>query len=76
MAASPPAWSQEMAGSDPARQDCELPENEFLFHVAAIYATGDMVLSADGFTTISAPRIAMLGPGGNYPARLLECVHV
>jgi alpha-galactosidase len=38
----------------------ELPENEFLFHATAIYATGGMLLSGDDLTTIPEPRLAML----------------
>jgi alpha-galactosidase len=38
----------------------ELPENEFLFHATAIYATGGMLLSGDDLTAIPAPRLAML----------------
>lgn len=38
----------------------DLPENEFLFHATAIYATGGMVLSGDDLTAIPAPRLAML----------------
>jgi alpha-galactosidase len=38
----------------------ELPENEFLFHATAIYATGGMVLSGDDLTTLPAPRLAIL----------------
>jgi alpha-galactosidase len=36
------------------------PENEFLFHATAIYATGGMVLSGDDLTSIPEPRLAML----------------
>jgi alpha-galactosidase len=38
----------------------ELPENEFVFHATAIYATGGMLLSGDDLTTIAEPRMAML----------------
>ena len=38
----------------------DLPENEFLFHATAIYATGGMVLSGDDLTKITADRLAML----------------
>lgn len=38
----------------------ELPEQEFLFHATAIYATGGMLLSGDDLTTMPAPRMAML----------------
>ena len=38
----------------------ELPENEFLFHATAIYATGGMLLSGDDLTVIPEPRMAML----------------
>jgi alpha-galactosidase len=38
----------------------DLPEEEFRFHVTAIYATGGMILSGDDLTAISAPRLAML----------------
>lgn len=37
-----------------------LPENEFLFHAAATYATGGMLLSGDDLTKISAERKALL----------------
>jgi len=38
----------------------DLPDNEFLFHATAIYATGGMLLSGDDLTTIPEPRLAML----------------
>ena len=38
----------------------DLPENEFLFHATAIYATGGMTLSGDDLTTLPEPRVAML----------------
>jgi alpha-galactosidase len=38
----------------------DLPDNEFQFHAAAIYASGGMLLSGDDLTTISQPRLAML----------------
>ena len=38
----------------------DLPDNEFLFHATAIYATGGMVLSGDDLTTIPEARLAML----------------
>jgi alpha-galactosidase len=38
----------------------DVPENEFLFHAAAIYATGGMVLSGDDLTTIPDKRLAIL----------------
>jgi hypothetical protein len=38
----------------------ELPEDEFLFHATAIYATGGMLLSGDDLTAIAEPRMAML----------------
>jgi alpha-galactosidase len=38
----------------------DLPENEFLFHATAIYATGGMLLSGDDLTTIPEKRLAML----------------
>lgn len=38
----------------------DLPENEFLFHATAIYATGGMVLSGDDLTSIPPARSAML----------------
>lgn len=38
----------------------QLPENEFLFHAAATYATGGMLLSGDDLTRISAERQALL----------------
>jgi alpha-galactosidase len=38
----------------------DLPDNEFLFHATAIYATGGMVLSGDDLTTIPEKRLAML----------------
>ena len=38
----------------------DLPENEFVFHATAIYATGGMVLSGDDLTTIPPARLAML----------------
>jgi alpha-galactosidase len=37
-----------------------LPENEFYFHAAAIFATGGMVLSGDDLTKIPPDRLAML----------------
>ena len=38
----------------------DLPDNEFLFHATAIYATGGMLLSGDDLTTMPEPRLAML----------------
>ncbi len=38
----------------------DLPENEFLFHATAIYATGGMLLSGDDLTRIADARMAML----------------
>jgi alpha-galactosidase len=38
----------------------ELPENEFLLHATAIYATGGMVLSGDDLTALPEPRLAIL----------------
>ena len=38
----------------------ELPEDEFLFHATAIYATGGMLLSGDDLTAMPAPRMATL----------------
>jgi len=38
----------------------DLPENEFLFHATAIYATGGMVLSGDDLTAIPEKRLAIL----------------
>ena len=38
----------------------DLPENEFLFHATAIYATGGMVLAGDDLTQIPPGRLAML----------------
>jgi len=38
----------------------DLPENEFYFHAAAIYATGGMLLSGDDLTKIPPGRLAML----------------
>ena len=38
----------------------DLPDNEFLFHATAIYATGGMVLSGDDLTAIPEKRLAML----------------
>jgi alpha-galactosidase len=38
----------------------DLPDNEFLFHATAIYATGGMLLSGDDLTAIPEPRLAML----------------
>jgi alpha-galactosidase len=38
----------------------DLPENEFLFHATAIYATGGMLLSGDDLSTIPAARMALL----------------
>jgi len=38
----------------------DLPENEFLFHATAIYATGGMVLSGDDLTAIPGQRLAIL----------------
>jgi alpha-galactosidase len=37
-----------------------LPENEFLFHAAATYATGGMLLSGDDLTQITPQRKALL----------------
>ena len=38
----------------------DLPENEFIFHATAIYATGGMVLSGDDLSHIPEKRLAML----------------
>jgi alpha-galactosidase len=38
----------------------ELPENEYVFHATAIYATGGMLLSGDDLTTLPDARVAML----------------
>jgi alpha-galactosidase len=38
----------------------DLPENEFLFHAAVVYASGGMVLSGDDLTRLSADRLAIL----------------
>ena len=38
----------------------ELPENEFVFHATAIYASGGMVLSGDDLTAMPPARMAML----------------
>jgi alpha-galactosidase len=38
----------------------DLPENEFLFHATAIYATGGMLLSGDDLSAIPDARLAML----------------
>jgi len=38
----------------------DLPDNEFLFHATAIYATGGMVLSGDDLTSIPEKRLAIL----------------
>jgi alpha-galactosidase len=38
----------------------DLPEEEFRFHVSAIYATGGMILSGDDLTSISPAGLAML----------------
>jgi len=38
----------------------ELPENEFLFHATAIYATGGMLLSGDDLTQIPPARMSLL----------------
>jgi alpha-galactosidase len=38
----------------------ELPENEFVFHATAIFATGGMLLSGDDLTSIPDARLAML----------------
>ena len=38
----------------------DLPENEFIFHATAIYATGGMLLSGDDLTSIPEARLAML----------------
>jgi alpha-galactosidase len=38
----------------------DLPENEFIYHATAIYATGGMVLSGDDLTQIPDSRLAML----------------
>jgi alpha-galactosidase len=38
----------------------DLPENEFLFHATAIYATGGMLLSGDDLSTLPEARLTML----------------
>jgi alpha-galactosidase len=38
----------------------DLPEDEFVFHATAIYATGGMVLSGDDLTALPDARLAML----------------
>ena len=37
-----------------------LPENEFVFHATAVYASGGMILSGDDLTTMSSDRLAIL----------------
>jgi alpha-galactosidase len=37
-----------------------LPEDEYLFHATAVYATGGMLLSGDDLTKISPERLALL----------------
>jgi alpha-galactosidase len=38
----------------------DLPEDEYLFHATAVYATGGMLLSGDDLTKIGPERLAML----------------
>jgi len=38
----------------------DLPEDEYLFHATAVYASGGMLLSGDDLTKITSPRLAML----------------
>jgi alpha-galactosidase len=38
----------------------DLPDNEFLFHAASVYASGGMVLSGDDLTKLPADRLARL----------------
>jgi alpha-galactosidase len=38
----------------------DLPENEYVFHATAIYATGGMALSGDDLSMLPEPRLAML----------------
>jgi alpha-galactosidase len=38
----------------------DLPENEYVFHATAIYASGGMALSGDDLTALPEPRLAML----------------
>ena len=38
----------------------DLPENEFLFHATAVYATGGMLLSGDDLSTLPEARLAIL----------------
>ncbi len=38
----------------------DLPENEYVFHATAIYATGGMLLSGDDLSTLPEPRLRML----------------
>jgi alpha-galactosidase len=38
----------------------DLPENEYVFHATAIYATGGMALSGDDLSMLAVPRLAML----------------
>jgi alpha-galactosidase len=38
----------------------DLPDNEFLFHATAIYATGGMLLSGDDLSTLPDARLAIL----------------
>jgi alpha-galactosidase len=37
-----------------------LPENEFMFHAAATFATGGMLLSGDDLTKMTPPRVSLL----------------
>jgi alpha-galactosidase len=37
-----------------------LPDDEYLFHATAVYATGGMILSGDDLTKISPQRLAMI----------------
>jgi alpha-galactosidase len=53
----------------------DLPENEFLFHATAVYATGGMLLSGDDLTAISPQRMALLRklyPPTGVPARFAD----
>jgi alpha-galactosidase len=48
-----------------------LPENEFMFHAAATFATGGMLLSGDDLTKMTPQRVELLKklrPTGNAAA--------
>ena len=50
----------DQGGNTVEAKKAVLPENEFLYHAATVYASGGMLLSGDDLTTITDERLAIL----------------